>query len=253
MRRRLANIVIILLLSGCVSTESNAPKKWSPEERADAHVNLGMTYLRERQYATAAIEFDAAIATNPKSDRAHHAKGLLLAQQGDDLQATSHFEQAVILNPENYLAINDLGIHLCQHKQTSKGVRYLLKIEDHGGNDQMLGTQLGLGICYHQSGRIVKADRYLRTVLRRSPFLPQALLPMAEVSFSQKEYLSARGFLERYFSTGAISEQSLYLGAVVENQLGDVNKANQYRRELLRRYPGSRKNLKLKNLLSISS
>ncbi len=246
----ICSAVILIILTGCVSTDPNRPKKWAPEERADAHVNLGMTYLRERQYGTASIEFDAAIATNPKSDRAYHAKGLLLAQQGDILQATSNFERAVSLNPENFLAVNDLGIHLCQNKQTSKGIQQLLKVEKNATNDQVFGTQLGLGICYQKSGKVVKADHYLRTVLDDYPYLPQALLPMAEVSFAQKEYLSARGFLERYFATGVISENSLYLAAVVENRLGDINKANQYRRELLRRYPGSSKNAKLNTLLN---
>ena len=241
--------ILAALLSGCVSTETNEPKKWAPEERAEAHVNLGMKYLRENQFETAEQEFDAAIATNPNSDTAHHAKGLLLARKGDNLQASSYFEKAVQLNPDNYRAVNDYAIDLCQQGQTTKGIEQLVGVEQITANDQVLGTQLGLGVCYQKAGEIEKANQYLRSVLNQSPYIPQALLPMAEVSYAQKQYLSARGFLERYFGTGALSEKSLFLAANVEIELGDEIKANQYRRELQRQYPGSPNNAKLEALL----
>jgi type IV pilus assembly protein PilF len=248
----LKTLLLVFALSasvGCVSSGAVEPEKWAPEKRADAHVNLGMTYLRENQFDTAAYEFDAAIATNPKSDKAYHAKGLLFSRIGDTLQATAFFKKAVELNPENYLAVNDYAIHLCQQGNSKRGIQQLLRIESIAANDKLLGTQLGLGVCYAESGKVVKADQYLRAVLKQEPYVPQALLPMAEVSFSQKEYLSSRAFLERYFGTGAISEKSLFLAAKVEHTMGDLNKANQYRRELQRRYPGSLFNSKLKVLL----
>ena len=241
--------IAVVLLSGCVSTDSTEPKKWAPEKRAEAHVDLGMTYLRENQLETAEHEFDAAIATNPNSDTAHHAKGLLLSRMGDNLQASAYFEKAVQLNSDNYRAVNDYAIDLCQQGQTDKGINQLVRVEQISANDQLLGTQLGLGVCYQKAGKIVKANQYLRSVLSQSPYIPQALLPMAEVSYTQKEYLSARGFLERYFGTGALSERSLFLAASVEIQLGDEIKANQYRRELQRQYPGSPNIAKLNALL----
>ena len=242
-------IIALALLTGCVSTDTTETEKWAPEKRAEAHVDLGMTYLRENQFETAETEFDAAIATNPKSDTAHHAKGLLLSRMGDSLQASVYFEKAVQLNPDNYRAVNDYAIDLCQQGQADKGISELIRIEPVSANDQLLGTQLGLGVCYQKAGEIEKANQYLRSVLSQSPYIPQALLPMAEVSFAQKEYLSARGFLERYFGTGALSEKSLFLAANVEIQLGDEIKANQYRRELQRQYPGSPNNAKLNALL----
>ena len=56
-------------LASCITTTSGPePEKWAPEERAEAHVNLGMTYLRENQFDTAETEFNLALQTNPKSD-----------------------------------------------------------------------------------------------------------------------------------------------------------------------------------------
>ncbi len=238
----------LIVISGCVSTTTE-PEKWSPEKRAEAHVQLGMDYLRRNQFETAKGEFDAALAINPKSDTAHHSMALFLARKGDNERATSYFSRAVALNSENFLAVNDYAIHLCQQDESKKGIAQLVRIEDNPSNNKLLGTQLGLGICFLRAKKLDQAEKYLRIVLQDSPTLPQALLPMAEVSVLNNKFLTARAFLERYFATGAISERSLFLAASVEHQLDDSNKANQYRRALLRVFPTSSYNEKLEGLL----
>ena len=234
-------------MMACVSTSTEL-KKWQPEERAEAHVRLGMTYLRENQYETASIEFDTAIAINPLSDSAHHAKGLLLSRTDEKSKAMKFFSKAVSINPKNYLAVNDYGVFLCQNNQNVKGMKLLKGIEQDAANPNVLNTQLSLGICYLNGNNNDQASRYLRLVLGQSPRLPQALLPMAEISVRAKNFLSARAFLERYFGTGSISERSLYLASTVEYEMDDLNKANQYRRELRKRFPGSSMNARLAEL-----
>ncbi len=240
----------VSLLSGCVRTGTLEPEKWAPKERAQAHVDLGMTYLRQEQLDTARSEFDLAIAIYPQLDTAYHANALLLSRLGEDQRAMDDFSKAVYLNPDNFAAANDYGIHLCQQNQTKKGIEQLNRIDGVAPEDQALGIQLGLGICHYHGNDFKAAENHLRVVLQQAPTLPQALLPMAEINYRSKAYLSARAFLERYFGAGALSERSLFLAANVESELGDINKANQYRRELKRRFPGSPLNSELESLLS---
>lgn len=242
--------ITIVALSGCITSGPAEPEKWSPEDRAEAHVRLGMTYLRQNQYDTANSEFDIALAINPKSDTVFHARGLLLARLGNPEAATASFVKSISLNSSNYAAVNDYGIHLCQQNRAADGISQLKRIESNVANDQSLGTLLGLGVCYFNHRQSVLADGYLRQVLDKSPTLPQALLPMAEIRFNDKKYLSARGFLERFFGTGSISERSLFLATRVEHELEDINKANQYRRELRRRFPLSALNKQLDKILN---
>ncbi len=239
----------LAMLSSCITTGPAEPEKWAPEKRAETHVQLGMTYLRKNQYETANKEFDMALAINPKSDTAHHAKGLVLAQIGDNEQAKSYFSKAVSLNPKNFLAVNDYAIHLCQQGETAQGIEQLQRVEKIPANNRLPDTHLGLGICYLRANRSARAEGYLRTVLQENPTLPQALLPMAEISVLKSEFLTARAFLERYFGTGVYSERSLYLAATVEHQLGDDIKANQYRRALKKAFPTSSYSKKLEELL----
>ena len=69
--------------------------------------------------------------------------------------------------------------------------------------------------------------------------MASALLPMAEVSYQKKSYLRARAFLQRYESVGPDTEESLYLGFLVESALGDSRAAAQYRDKLYEEFPGS--------------
>jgi type IV pilus assembly protein PilF len=247
--RLLLAIVIPVFIYGCVTTTTATQEKWAPEQRAEAHVELGMNYLRKGQFETAESEFDTAITIYPKSDTAYHGKALLSSQIGDNAEATKFFARAVSLNPGNFKAANDNGIHLCQQNQIAKGIKQLKRVEADVTNDQVLATQLGLGVCNFRDKQYEKAETYFRLVLIQSPSLPQALLPMAEIYFERKDYLHSRGFLERFFGSGSISERSLYLATMVEIELNDELRANQYRRELNRRFPLSEFNIKLEALL----
>lgn len=241
---------ITVLLQGCVTTTTGSvDEKWSPEERAQAHVDLGMTYLRENQLDTAEQEFTDAIANNPNSGAAYHAMGLLMSKRGNKQRASEYLAKAVSIDPDDFVAVNDYAVDLCIQGDTKKGIKELMRIESNPSNDQVLGTQLSFGICYQKNGNLELAEQYLRTVLSVSPYIPQALLPMAEISYAKGEFLSARAFLERYFNIGAISPKSLFLAVNVEYKLGDKLKANQYRREYLRLYPGNPEGAKLNALL----
>ena len=251
--RTLPGIIFIMLtVTGCVSTYSEDVEKWEPERRAETHVQLGKIYLRENQFAIAEKEFDAAIAINPNSDTAYHAKALLFSRIGQKDKATEYFSRSVALNPDNFLVVNDFSINLCQQGNSEEGIKHLSKVIDKVDNDQSLGSQLGLGICYSLAGRYDLSERYLRFVLNRAPGLPQALLPMADLSFQNKKYLSARAFMERYFGVGAMSARSLFLAAKIEFALDDMIKAHQYHSALQNRYPASALNMELDTLLGES-
>lgn len=227
------------LLAGCATTISDEPEPWDPSRRAQAHVDLGMDYMRRGQFDVARKELDLAISIDSRSDSAYHGKGLLMAQTGHTEDAKRLLKKAVNINPENYGAANDYGIYLCENAEVSTGISVLKPLLDHPENELVTNTRLGLGICYFQRAELDLATDYLRLVLRDQPSLPQALLPMAEIAYRQANFLSARAFVERYVSNGAMSERILIVGANTELRLNDREKAAQYARELRRLYPQS--------------
>ena len=248
--RNIVSIAFTLLIAACTSTPPDLPKKWETSKRAEAHVELGLDYLRRGQFDVAAEEFDLAISIDPNSDTAYHGKGLLMAQTGYTEDAKKLLSKAVSLNKSNYLAANDYGIYLCRNGDSDRGIAALERVAIRPDNQIITNTELGLGICHYEQGNIPEAKQYFRNVLNALPGLPQALLPMAEISFQEQNFLSARAFIERYIATGAVSEKILVLGANTEIMLGDPEKARQYARELRRAYPASSQNENFRSLLT---
>jgi type IV pilus assembly protein PilF len=95
------------------------------------------------------------------------------------------------------------------------------------------------GSCALERGDMDKAETYLRQSLEYDNQLGSSLLPMAQISYAQGNYLRARAFLQRYQALGVMNEESLYLGYQIEKALGDEKSADKYRLELRNRYPDS--------------
>ena len=248
--RYLVLFACLAVLAGCATSGAQEAEKWVPTKRADAHVSLGLDYLRRGSFEVALEEFDLAIAINPNSDRAHHARGLLSAQRGFVEDAKKSFARAVRLNPSNFTAVNDYGIYQCQNGSYQSGIDQLSAIENRQDNPLRTNTLLGLGICYYRQNSFEEAKPYLRQALNASPRLPQALLPLADISYRESKFLGARAFIERYIAAGAMSEQALVIGANTELQLGDGRKAKQYATELRRLYPTSQELAAFRELLT---
>jgi type IV pilus assembly protein PilF len=243
---------VVVALSACTTTGSlpSQPEKWKPDKRAQAHVDLGLDYLRRGQFKTAREEFDLAISIDPQSATAYHGKGLLMAQSGYTEDAKKLFSKAVGIDANNFLAVNDYGTYLCQNGEIQKGIDVLKRVESRADNRLATNTQLGLGVCNFEQDDMAEAKKHFRAVLIVSPTLHQALQPMAEISFQEQNYLSARAFIERFIASGVLSEKILVLGVNTELELGDKEKARQYAKELRRSYPTSSEIEKFRSLLT---
>ncbi|NKB75874.1 MAG: hypothetical protein GKR96_02240 [Gammaproteobacteria bacterium] len=271
-------LIVTLPISGCVTVIEE--EKWSSRERAQAHVLLGLDYLKHDQLDIARVEFDLAFAIDGNSDTVYHGKGLLLERSGYPAQATAMFKKSIELNPRNFTAINDYAIHLCHQHSSNlfvvdgaenvstekrsngtqdstwqmnslKGLGLLNSIENNPDNDQMLQTLLALGVCNHQLDRVDVAVEYFKVVLEKRQDLPQALLPLAEIYHQKRHYLSARGFIERYFSTGSISSRSLLLAVKVEIELDDQDSSKRYIRALTTKFPDTEEAKQLSSVLKL--
>ncbi len=232
-------LLLSVVLTGCITTNTQESKKWEPEDRARVQVDLGMNYLKLNNYDVARESFENALRIYPRYDRAHHAMGLLYAQTQKTELAMQSFDKAVRINPKNYIAVNDYGTYLCHNGRIDEGLEQLKRVQSSPANDVLTTTFLGLGLCYHARRSDEFAKQFLRKSLETAPQLAQALLPLAEIYFREQDLLRARGFIERFFATGSINSRSLWLAARIEMQLGDRGTAELYITELRKRYPGS--------------
>ena len=66
-----------------------------------------------------------------------------------------------------------------------------------------------------------------------------ALIQMGQISYDQGNYLSARGYLQRYLEVARHTPASLWLGIRVEKELGDKDTLSSYALLLRNNFPDS--------------
>jgi type IV pilus assembly protein PilF len=238
------------LLFACVITSSEPTvEAWPKEERVQAHVELGMSYLRRDRLDVARENFNNALAVDSKSSTAYRGLGLVEAKALNLKLAQGYLQRAVSLDPGNIAAVSDYAIMLCQAGSAASGVNVL---EKNIKNPELTGlpVKLAFGSCYQADGQTEKAILAYKEVLALDPDLQQALLAMAHLKYSAKNFLSASAFLQRYFYTNTISSDALLLAANVEHTLDNPEERDYYTQQLWSRYPRSKQAIEARELYS---
>jgi len=227
----------MLALTGCVSNDATRPKQ--PERASDINLELGMNYLREGKLADAKEKLDKAVEMNPKSAKAHAYAGLLYMQIGEEAKGDAHFERALSLDPKNPEILNNYATLLCQRKKFDRGEKLAVEAASNPLYKTPYVGFMNAGNCARDAGRLKDAESHYRKALAAQPKFPQALYAMADLEFSQANYMSARAFFERYLATGRIDSATLWLGVRIERALGNSAGARGYGRRLQTEYPAS--------------
>ncbi len=229
---------IVVLTTGCGGA-TNRFAKPQPDRASDINLELGIDYLRKGNLSEAKDKIERALAQNPRNAKAHSAAGLLYSRLNEVDKADLHFDRAVALGDNNPEILNSYAAFLCTHERYEKGEKIALK----AASDQLYKTPeiayLNAGNCARNGGKLKEAEDSYRRALKASPRFGAALFQMADLEFSQNEFMSARAFLERYQSVARVSASSLWLAIRIERGLGNARAANDYARRLKDDYPSS--------------
>lgn len=239
-------ICIALLLSACV-TNGPANKVWSNDKRVRAQVELGLDYLKRDQLDIARERFEKALSINKSSSAALHGLGLVEAKSLNYDRARQYLSRSIQLSPDNEKAKSDYAVILCETQSASQGIELL---EGMRTLTLSLGAQLALARCYEANHELNKAEKAYQVVLSSRPTTRQALISMAHLKYQADNYLSARGFLQRYFATNTISSKALLLAAKVENNLQNLEERDRYTKQLWARYPKTKHATEARELFS---
>ncbi|MEE8054853.1 MAG: type IV pilus biogenesis/stability protein PilW, partial [Gammaproteobacteria bacterium] len=209
------------------------------ERIAAANVELGLAYMQENENDVALQKFEKALKADPDYVPAHIATGLLYQRLGKLDQAEKYYKQALRLEPDNPRALNSYGQYLCQTGKIAESEKYLLKAAENPLYGAPEVAYTNAGICALREGDSVKAEEYFRKALQFNPNVTLALFQMTRISYEKQRYLSARGYLQRYFEVSDHSPEVLWLGIRIERELGDKDAVASYSLALRANYPDS--------------
>ena len=234
---RYLSLGFILLLSACAGHQT--PQEDNTERYAMTHVQLGIGYLQQGKPELALEKLKKALDIKDDFAPAHNAIALVYEKLQKFDEADDHYQEAIDLAPGDGGMYNNYGVFLCKHGRLKQAEENFIKaLKTPRYNTPELAYE-NAGSCALQIPDIEKAENYLTNALERNPELPNALYNMAQVRFEQKRFLASRGFLQRFEAVSKHHAQSLWLGVRVEKQLGDVNAAKKYAKQLQSKFPKS--------------
>lgn len=233
--------VVLILMSGCISTTTGGPDR----ERVDADVaaqrffQLGAQYFQKGSYTLARDRLLKALEYDPKLAIAHSTLALTYIQLENQRLAKEHFEKAVKYGPDNFDVRNAYAVYLCQRKEFDNARVQFDKAIAVYDNDNAEIMLTNAGVCMASKPDYALAEQYFRKSLERKSSYGEALLQLASLKHDTGNDLHARAFLQRYLITNPTSAPVLFLGIKIEKELGDDRAATDYTNQLLRDYPDS--------------
>jgi len=240
--RYLPVMLLVALFSGCATVGEDGrviDKEKKKAEVSQANTMLGIEYLRTGNYEMSREKLDRALDADPDNAGAHDAIAVLYEKVGDPDLAEKHYKKSLRLNPDNPRGHNNYGQFLCfQGRYEDAEKQFLL-----AANAPFYPTpSLALtnaGLCAMRIPDEEMAEKYYRQALELDPQYPPALLQMATLNYSRSNYLSARGYLERYQEAARHTPESLWLGVRTEYALDDHRAWGNYALTLQNNFPNS--------------
>lgn len=231
------SVIVLAALAGCVSNGGKTLGTPDSERAAEINLEIGIDALRKNNLVQAKEKIDKSIEQNPRNSKAQISAGMLYERLGDSNKAESHFAKGLALDPKNPEVQNNYGAYLCQKGKYDRGEKLMIEAAGNPLYRTPEVAYLNAANCARQGGELKRAEENLRKALAVRPKFGEALLQMADLQYKQTDYLSARGFLERYMEVGRTSATSLWLGVRIERGLGNAAAAKNYAERLKLEYP----------------
>jgi len=236
-------LIILLLLTACSSEENTRDDVSSPPTRAEQasriNTELGAGYMRRGNYQLAQQKLQKAVAFNPGNAQALSTLAILHEQINEPDEARRYHHQAVKADPEDASVQNNYGAFLCKIGEYTQSEKHFLNAANNAFYQTPELALINAGRCIAQVEEYSRAEQHLRRALQIVPEKNDALLLLASIKYQQQEFMSARGFLQRYEAVAAPSRSSLTLGYRIESVLDNAEAASSYARQLESLYPGS--------------
>ncbi len=239
----------ILLLTACAS--NSRPDTDQSEKEANLYLQMGVRYLEIGKTDVALERLKHSLELNPDNSGTHDVLAVLYEQIEDYGKARYHFEQSIELSPNNPATENNYGRFLCAHGDYEKGMRYLDSAISMPLNTRKWFAYTNAGICEYQHGNKQNSEQFFREALQLQPAYAPALLEMMQISYEKGKYMSARAFMERYQEVAKHTPRTLMLAMKTENALGNLEQADEYKRQLLEKFPASEQAREVRNTVQL--
>jgi type IV pilus assembly protein PilF len=234
-------LFIALLLGSCNQATGGGSLAVSERsnEVAESNLNLGIAYLKRGEYELSLEKLNKALEADPRYTPTLNALGILYQKLGDNVKAEQYFKQALGIRSNDAHTLNNYGQFLCSTSRFNEAQDAFLGAANNPLYETPEISITNAGTCALKNNNPEMAEKFFRDALDKNPKIPVALIQMSRLSYDQGNYLSARGYLQRYIEVSKHTPVSLWLGIQIEQQLGDKNTLSSYALLLKNKFPDS--------------
>jgi tetratricopeptide (TPR) repeat protein len=187
-------LFFILLLPFSILVNSNA-YHLGVGDFSQAYFSLGNVYLQKGNLNQALVEYDSALARNPRASRAHLNQGMVFFKKGEYDKAEKEFLSELKLNPDEDKAYNNLSAIYRQkglYDKAEEMAEKALQLRSYYPEAYM-----NLALSLWENGKIGEAEKALNQGLKNvHPFLEGELL-LGEIYLAEGKLDSATERFEK--------------------------------------------------------
>jgi Flp pilus assembly protein TadD/peroxiredoxin len=207
---------------------------------SEAFYCLGSVYLQQEKNAEARASFERAVQLHAKYPgtmrRAWNNLGILAVREGRTDVAVRNFQQALQIDPDYFLALENLGNAYYHQKRWKDAQDALVRALQLNPEDPK--TNYRLGMVFAQLDDTQRAYDYLQKALALRPAYPEALNNLGVLYLRTHRLEEAERSFKESIRVAPTFEQSYLNLARVYAIDGDTQKARMVLFELLKRHPG---------------
>ena len=222
---------------GCAGNDNIT--KPQPDRASEINLELGIQHFKKGNLSEAKDRIDRALEQNPRNAKAQAAAGLLYDRLGEARKADSHFDRAVSLDPKDPDIANNYAAFLCKGGHYAKGEKVALQAATNPLYKSPEIAYVNAGGCARGAGNMARAEENYRKAIAVQPRFANALYEMTEIKLAQKDYMSARGFYQRFMEQTRTSALTLWSCVRIERGLNNTPVANNCAQRLRNEYPSS--------------
>ena len=242
-------LVAGLLLGACSTSEYISPV--DSKRAAELNAELGLGYMNEGQYQRAKYKLDKAIKYDPDNAHAYHYMAELYRRLREYDKAGEYYQKAMSLTPNDPNLQNNYGIYLCDTKQYDKAYKHFNKIVSDPLYPARAGAYENIGLCAMREGKLKLAQDSFNSALLVNPKMPKSLIELSQLTYDEGNVHKAYDYYKRYLEIAPQTPESLWIGILLENELGHKDTVASYKILLKGKFPDSDEAKRLKQLESM--
>jgi len=207
---------------------------------AEALYGIGSVYLDQQKTAAARESFERALklrASYPDTlANSWNNLGLLAAREGRPADAVGYFQEALKLNPDHLIALDNLGSAYRQQKRWDDARKTYERALEVNPNEAE--ANYGLGMVFAQNDDTARAFEFLQKALKLRPVYPEALNNLGILYLRMQRRDEAVASFEQCIRVAPAFDQAYLNLARVYAIEGAPDKARNALLDLLKHHPG---------------